>query len=80
MDGNVRIVKLSEQAICRPKNLSSTKLKTNIPYREVEPMGIMEKIKALFGGASSESEEPEVAEAATTDDSAEESGDTTSNW
>ena len=43
-------------------------------------MGIMEKIKALFGGASSESEEPEVAEAATTDDSAEESGDTTSNW
>ena len=43
-------------------------------------MGIMEKIKALFGGASSESEEPEVAEAATADDSAEESGDTTSNW
>mgnify|MGYP001158072639 CR=1 FL=1 len=45
-------------------------------------MGIMEKIKALFGGASSELEEPEVAEAeaATTEDSAEESGDTTSNW
>ena len=43
-------------------------------------MGIMEKIKALFGSASSESEEPEVAEAATADDSTEESGDTTSNW
>ena len=43
-------------------------------------MGIMEKIKALFGGASSESEEPEVVEAATTDDSAEESGETTINW
>ena len=43
-------------------------------------MGILEKIKALFGSASSESEEPEVAEAATSDDSAEESGDTTSNW
>ena len=43
-------------------------------------MGIMEKIKALFGSASSESEEPEVAEAATADDSAEEPGDTISNW
>ena len=43
-------------------------------------MGIMEKIKVLFGSASSESGEPEVAEAATADDSAEESGDTTSNW
>tara|TARA_B100001173_G_C15590431_1_gene380261 strand:- start:77 stop:199 length:123 start_codon:yes stop_codon:yes gene_type:complete len=40
-------------------------------------MGIMEKIKALLGSASSESKEPEVAEA---DDSAEESGDTISNW
>lgn len=43
-------------------------------------MGIMEKIKALFGSASSESEETEVAEAATADDSAEESGHITSNW
>ena len=43
-------------------------------------MGIMEKIKVLFGSASSESEEPEVAEAAIADDSAEESGDITSNW
>ncbi len=43
-------------------------------------MGIMEKIKALFGGASSESEEPAAAEPAPADDPAEESGDTTSNW
>ena len=43
-------------------------------------MGIMEKIKALFGSASSELEEPEAVEEASTEDSAEESGDTTSNW
>ncbi len=43
-------------------------------------MGIMEKIKALFGSASSESEEPDIAETATANDSAEESGDTPSNW
>tara|TARA_B100001079_G_scaffold242410_1_gene228481 strand:- start:315 stop:443 length:129 start_codon:yes stop_codon:yes gene_type:complete len=42
-------------------------------------MGIMEKIKALFGGASSESEEPEAAEPAA-EESTEESGDTSSNW
>lgn len=43
-------------------------------------MGILEKIKALFGSTSSESEETEAAEPAVVEDSAEESGDSTNNW
>lgn len=43
-------------------------------------MGILEKIKAMFGGASSESTEPEVIETTSADDTAEESGEATSNW
>ena len=42
-------------------------------------MGILEKIKALFGSAASEPEETEAAEPAAVDDSAEESGESANN-
>ena len=48
-------------------------------------MGLLEKIKALFGSSSSEPEETEAAEPIAAEpiaaeDSAEESGDSTNNW
>jgi hypothetical protein len=43
-------------------------------------MGLLEKIKALFGSSSSEPEETEAVEPIVAEDSAEESGDSTNNW